>query len=179
MDLWNFLAKKKNTLMGHPDALKYQIPRRDYQLPHFTDFCDPRFAFAHGAQQGGAGIQKIGFLMYYQWLHCVGNWGEEHSMCKKARWYLEKMMHEPVLERMDEKKKLGHYDYTILYGAKPWKGFNPVYQPVKTVRPGAYEFWQSRDFKALYTLDAADWKTKAPILHEMFVLGKKPCAEDE
>jgi len=160
--------------MPHPDSPKYRIGRRDFQLPHFTDFSDPRFAMGHGAQQGGSSNHKMGILNYFQWLHCVGNWGEEHSMCKKARWYAEKMVHEHYLEKWDEKKKLGHFDYTILYGALPWKGFVPTYQPVKKNRPGAYEFWLSREFKPLLTMDCIDWKEKAPVLHEMFVKGKKP-----
>ena len=95
-------------------------------------------------------------------------------MCKKQRWYVERMMHEPWLEKWDEKKALGHFDYTILYGAKPWKGFVPLYQPVKKNRKGAYEFWLDRDFEPLYSEDAADWREQAPILHDVFVKGKKP-----
>ena len=162
--------------MPHPDSQKYKLKREDYgNFPHFSDFCDPRFSVSSGWGQK----QKPGILMYYQWLHCVGNWGEDHSMCKKARWYVERMMHEWWLEKWDEKKKLGHFDYTILYGAKPWKHFEPLYQPVKKNRKGAYEYWLDRDFEPLYDAEAADWKEKAPVLHEIFVQGKKPIFDDE
>ncbi len=157
--------------MPHPDNKKYRLRREDYgNFPHFTDFNDPRFAFSNGQGQR----MRLGINMYYQWLHCAGNWGEDHSMCKKARWYVERMLPEFWLEKWDEKKKLGHFDYTLLYGAKPYDGFVPLYQPVKKNRKGAYEYWNDRNFEYLYDPNAGNWKEKAPILGEIFVYGKKP-----
>jgi cytochrome c oxidase subunit 6b len=154
--------------MPHADHRKYKIQREEMPaMPHFTDFNDPRFCATTNKQ-------KNGILAYYQWLHCIGNWGEEHSMCKKMRWYVERMMHETWLEKWEEKRALGHFDHTVLYGVKPWKEFEPLYQPVKKNRKGAYEYWLDRNFEPLYDPDAADWREKAPILHDMFVLGKKP-----
>ena len=138
-------------------------------LPHFSDFNEPRFAMT-------ANKQKNGILLYYQWLHCIGNWGEEHSMCKKARWYLQAMMQECWLEKWEEKRALGHFDHTVLYGLKPFKEFIPLYQPVKKVRKGAYEFWLDRNFEPIISHESADWRIKAPVLFEMFVKGKKPIA---
>ena len=103
-------------------------------------------------------------------------------MCKKAYWYARKMLFDHIFERFEERRKLGHYDYTLLYGAKPWPEFVPYYQPVKKNRPGAYEFWLSRDHEPLFAEDAADWREHAPILHDILVKGKKPIyenAEDE
>eukprot|EP00759_Apiculatamorpha_spiralis_P047647 PhF_6_TR4325/c1_g1_i1/m.5830/K02267/COX6B; cytochrome c oxidase subunit 6b len=162
--------------MVHPDSKKYQIPRRDFQLPHFTDFSDVRFAHAHGATTSGC-VNKLGYNAYWQWLHCVGNWGKDHPMCKKQRFYAEKFLFEPILEKLDERLKLGFYDYTVLYGAKPWKQFVPTYQPVKKNRPGAYEFWLSRDFQPMFSSECKSWKEKAPILHDILVKGKKPVEE--
>lgn len=162
--------------MPHKDSQKYRLQSEDLpgNFPHFTDFLDPRMAHTSGGTSGG-NIMKQGVMQYYQWLHCVGNWGEEHSMCKKARFYAERMLHDHFLEKLDEKKALGHFDYTILYGAAPWKGFKALYQPVKKNRPGAYEFWQSRDFENLLDhSDAGDWRKHAPVLHDVFVKGKKP-----
>ncbi|KNH03611.1 cytochrome c oxidase subunit VI [Perkinsela sp. CCAP 1560/4] len=156
--------------MVHPDYHKYRRPERTFHLPHFTDFQDPRFAHAMGC--GKIGMQ--GWLLYHQWLHCVGNWGEDHSMCKKARWYCEKLVHEETMEVYDKKKQLGFYDRTILYGQKPFHGFVPSYQPVKKNRPGAYEWWLSRDFENLGEEDANMWREKAPILHDILIKGKKP-----
>jgi cytochrome c oxidase subunit 6b len=154
--------------MPHEDHLKYRLVREDFPaLPHFTDFNDPMWV-------GTLNKQKNGLLAYYQWLHCVGNWGEEHSMCKKMRWYVERMIHEQYLEKIEERRALGHFDHTLLYGLKPWKAFEVQYQPVKTVRKGAYEFWKDRDFEPLYTPEAANWMLSAPILHDIFVKGKKP-----
>ena len=155
--------------MVHPDSAKYRIPERDFHLPHFTDFFDARWAHS----EGGKSFTQP-WLMYYQWLHCVGNWGEEHSMCKKARWYCHALMHETDLETMDKKKKLGFYDHVVLYGKKPFRGFEPHYKPVKKNRPGAYEWWLARDFEPLSSEDAHHWREKAPILYDMFVFGKKP-----
>jgi cytochrome c oxidase subunit 6b len=161
--------------MPHDDYRKYKIAREDFgNLPHFTDLNNPHFAFARGGASG-SNIQKQPILEYYQWLHCIGNWGEEHSMCKKQRWYVEKMMHDWWLEKWDEKKALGHFDYTILYGAAPWKGFVPHYQPVKKIRKGMYEFWADREFEPLFDqMEAGDWRVHAPVLHDIFVKGKKP-----
>ncbi|CBH14938.1 cytochrome oxidase subunit VI [Trypanosoma equiperdum] len=158
--------------MPFVDHNKYKIQREDLPaLPHFTDFNDPRFC-------GTNNKQKNGILAYYQWLHCVGNWGEEHSMCKKMRWYVERMMQEVWLEKWEEKRALGHFDHVLLYGVKPWKDFEPLYQPVKTNRKGAYEFWLDRDFEPLYDADASDFCEKAPILHDIFVKGKKPVYDE-
>ena len=71
-------------------------------------------------------------------------WGEDHSMCKKQRWFVEKMNFDFLLEKFDHKKDLGHYDYTILYGAAPWRGFVAQYQPVKEHRKGMYEYWHDQ-----------------------------------
>ncbi|EPY41093.1 cytochrome c oxidase subunit 6b [Angomonas deanei] len=153
--------------MPHEDHRKYRVQREDLPaVPLFSDFNDPRFAFANNKN-------KNGILSYYQWLHCIGNWGEEHSMCKKMRWYVERMIHEHWLEKWDEKRALGHFDHTVLYGAKPWKDFEPLYQPVKKNRKGAYEFWLDRDFEPLYDPDCSDWREKAPVLHDLFVLGRR------
>ena len=154
--------------MPFADHKKYQIQREELPAaPHFSDFNDPRFIVT-------VGKLKIGIMNYYQWLHCVGNWGEEHPTCKKQRWYVERFMPDVWLEKWDEKKALGHFDHSILYGAKPFKGFTAQYQPVKKNRKGAYEFWLDRDFEPLYSDDAADWRETAPILHDIFVKGKKP-----
>lgn len=168
--------------MPHPDYRKYKVQREELfgNLPHFTDFNDPRFAHTHGGSGGSGNTMKQSWLAYFQWAHCVGNWGEEHSMCKKARFYLERMMHDFWLEKHEEKRALGHYDYTIHYGAAPWQGFEPHYQPVKKNRPGLYEFWADRNFEPILDHETAgDWKTHAPILHDIFVKGKKPIFDDE
>jgi cytochrome c oxidase subunit 6b len=168
--------------MPHADHRKHRIQREEFgpNVPHFTDFSDPRFAHTDCGQGGGGNKQKIGHLHYFQWIHCIGNWGEEHSMCKKQRWYVEKFMMPDWLERYEEKRKLGHYDYTLKYGAAPWKGFEPHYKPVKKVRKGAYEFWQDRDFEQLIEMEeGGNWKEHAPILHDIYVLGKKPVYDDE
>lgn len=163
--------------MPHKDSLKYRIKREDYgNLPHFTDFNDPRFSYGNGGSSGGQRM-KPAILAYYQWLHCIGNWGEEHSMCKKQRWYVERMMQDFWLEKWEEKRKLGHFDYTTLYGIKPWRGFEPLYQPVKKNRKGAYEFWLDRNFEPLWNPDAGNWREHAPILGDIFVHGKKPIFE--
>lgn len=167
--------------MPHPDHTKYKMMREELagSLPHFTDFNDPRFAHAHGGW-GGGNLLKQPYLQYMQWLHCVGNWGEEHSMCKKARWYVERMMPDFYLEKMDEKKNLGHYDYTMVYGAAPWEGFKAEYQPVKKNRKGLYEFWADRNFEPVLDHEKADdWRVHAPVLHDIFVKGKKPIFDDE
>jgi cytochrome c oxidase subunit 6b len=154
--------------MVHPDHLKYKLTREDFpSLPHFTDFNEPIFMQTLNKT-------KTGMLVYYQWLHCIGNWGEDHSMCKKVRWYVERMIHEQYLEKIEERRALGHFDGTILYGLKPYKQFEAQYVPVKTVRKGAYEFWKDRDFEPLYSVEAANWRETAPILHDIFVKGKKP-----
>eukprot|EP00744_Colponema_vietnamica_P004484 GILI01006686.1.p1 GENE.GILI01006686.1~~GILI01006686.1.p1 ORF type:complete len:157 (-),score=44.83 GILI01006686.1:153-623(-) len=154
--------------MVHKDSHKYRIQREELGgLPHFNDFMDGRFS-------GTQNKQKNGTHLYFQWIHCIGNWGEEHTMCKKMRWYLERMMHEFWLEKWEEKRALGHFDYVTQYGMKPYKEFVPMYQPVKKNRPGAYEFWADRDFEPLYTDDANDWRVHAPVLHDIFVKGKKP-----
>ena len=166
--------------MPHPDSTKYKVKREEFfgNLPHFSDFNDPRFAHTHGGATG-SNQMKQHFLMYFQWAHCVGNWGEEHSMCKKARWYVEKMIPDWWLEKYDDKRKLGHYDYTIVYGAAPWQHFEPHYQPVKKNRPGMYEFWKDRDFVPLVDHEGAgDWRVHAPILHDIFVKGKKPVYDE-
>ena len=157
--------------MPHPDSAKYKLHRAELPgIPQFTDFIDGRFAFANGM----GGVWKRGVLNYYQWLHCIGNWGEEHSMCKKMRWYVERTMHEWWLDKFEDKRKLGFFDHTIHYGIKPYQGFVALYKPVKKNRKGAYEFWLDRNFEPLIAQDACDWKVKAPILHEIFVKGKKP-----
>lgn len=159
---------------------KYRMTRAEVcgNLPHFSDFSDPRLSHAQGTV--GGNVIRAGMMSYYQWLHCIGNWGEEHSMCKKQRWYVEKFMHDWWLEKWDEKKALGHFDYVILYGVKPFKSFEPHYKPVKKNRKGAYEFWLDRDFEPLIEIEeACDWRVHAPILHEMFVHGKKPVTSDE
>eukprot|EP00758_Cryptobia_borreli_P003041 Tbor_TRINITY_DN3480_c0_g1::TRINITY_DN3480_c0_g1_i1::g.3727::m.3727 len=157
--------------MVHADSWKYKIRREELPAaPHFSDWTEPRLANTYNKT-------KNGNLNYFQWLHCIGNWGEDHSMCKKMRWYLERTMHEWWLEKWEEKRALGHFDYVTQYGMKPYNGFIPLYQPVKKNRKGAYEFWQDRDFEPLYTDDCQDWKEHAPILHEMFVHGKKPVVE--
>ena len=170
--------------MPHEDYRKHRVTREEIMgnLPHFTDFGDQRFAHVIG--MNGGNTTKQGFLHYFQWIHCVGNWGEEHSMRKKQRWYLERAMPDFWLERYEEKRKLGHYDYTLNYGAAPWKGFEPLYKPVKKNRKGPYEFWQDRDFEPLIDHEeAGDWRIKAPILHDIYVKGKKPVygevADDE
>lgn len=158
--------------MVHKDSSKHKIQREELiSLPHFSDFSDGRFA-------GTQNKQKNGSHLYLQWLHCIGNWGEEHSMCLKMRWYLERMMHEWWLEKWEEKRALGHFDHVVLYGMKPYKEFQPMYQPVKKNRPGAYEFWADRDFEPLYEDDAGDWREKAPILHDIYVKGKKPVYDE-
>lgn len=161
--------------MPHPDSRKYRIQMEDLggNIPEFTDFIDARFAHAQNGTCGG-NIIKMGLNTYMQWIHCVGNWGEEHSMCKKQRWYVERMLHDVWLNKFDEQKALGHFDYTILYGAAPYKEFRPQYQPVKKVNPGAYEFWNDRNFEPLIDPTAGDWRKHAPILHDIFVKGKKP-----
>ena len=157
--------------MPHPDSYKYKVQREELPgLPHFTDFSDARFA-------GTVNKQKSAQLMYFQWLHCIGNWGEEHSMCKKTRWFVESMMPEWWLEKWEEKRALGHFDHVILYGVKPWKEFEPLYQPVKKNRKGAYEFWADRNFEPLWNPEGADWREHAPVLHDIFVKGKKPVFE--
>lgn len=158
--------------MPHADHKKYKIQREDLpSVPHFSDFNEPIFA-------GTVNKNKNGILAYYQWLHCIGNWGEEHSTCKKMRWYLERMMPEHWLEKWEEKRALGHFDHTVLYGLKPYKDFEAHYQPVKKNRPGAYEFWLDRNFEPLYSVDAMDWRETAPILHDIYVLGKKPVFDE-
>jgi cytochrome c oxidase subunit 6b len=167
--------------MPHPDSKKYRIQREEFfgNLPHFADLNDPRFAHSDGGMTG-ANKTKQGWLMYFQWAHCVGNWGEDHSMCKKARFYVETMMHEFWLEKYEEKRALGHYDYTIHYGAAPWENFEPTYQPVKKNRKGMYEFWNDRDFTpVLDHEEAGDWRIHAPALHDIFVKGKKPIFDNE
>lgn len=159
--------------MPHPDHFKYKIDRGEMPgLPHFSDFNEPRFA-------SNCNKSKVGMTMYFQWLHCIGNWGEDHSMCKKARWYLERMMHEPMLEKWEERRALGHFDHTTQYGVRPYKEFVALYKPVKTVRKGAYEFWADRNFEPLYDVNATNWTEQAPILHELFVKGKKPVWDDK
>ncbi len=158
--------------MPHPDHHKYKIKREDIgPLPHFTDFQDDGLGPTLGR------LEKVGLYWYYQWLHCAGNWGEEHSMCRKMRWYTEKVMHEHWWNMVEEKRKLGFFDYTLLYGYKPFREFVPWYRPVKKNRPGAYEFWLARDFEDIIAEDAADFKVHAPVLHDIFVLGKKPIFE--
>ena len=162
--------------MPHPDYKKYKLRREDYgNFPHFTDFNDPRFSFSTGL---GGQKMRHGICHYYQWLHCVGNWGEEHSMCKKQRWMVERTMHDFWLEKWEEKRKLGHFDYTLLYGAAPWKDFIPIYKPVKKNIKGAYEYWQDRDFEPLWDPECCSWQEKAPILHDIFVKGKKPVFDE-
>mmetsp|Transcript_21333 Transcript_21333/g.33172 ORF Transcript_21333/g.33172 Transcript_21333/m.33172 type:complete len:177 (-) Transcript_21333:26-556(-) len=156
--------------MVHPDSHKYKIPDRTKHLPHFTDFNDARFA--HASDSGH--VQMQGYHLYNQWLHCVGNWGEEHSMCKKARWYVVKNSHPKVIKPLDQKKNMGMFDRTLLYGLDPYPGFVPTYQPVKKNRPGAYEWALARDFEPLHDVEAANYIEKAPILHDIFVKGKKP-----
>jgi cytochrome c oxidase subunit 6b len=167
--------------MPHPDSAKYKLKREELipgNLPHFSDFSDPRFPYTIGST-GGNNL-KQSHLQYFQWAHCVGNWGEEHSMCKKARWYLERMMHDFWLEKYEEKRALGHYDYTIHYGAAPWQHFEPHYQPVKKNRKGLYEFWNDRNFTPIMDHEeCGDWRIHAPILHDIFVKGKKPIFDDE
>ena len=166
--------------MPHADYRNHKKSREEIMgnLPHFTDFNDPRFAYTEGGQLGG-NKTKQAHLHYFQWIHCVGNWGEEHSMCKKQRWYLERAMPDFWLERYDEKKALGHFDYTLLYGAAPWKGFVPLYKPVKKIRKGAYEFWKDRDFEPIIdSEEGADWRIHAPILHDIYVKGKKPVYDE-
>ena len=159
--------------MPHEDYRKYKIDRKELgNFPHFSDMNNPYFAFAKFTN--GANVQRASMLEYFQWLHCIGNWGEDHSMCKKQRWYVEKQMHDYWLEKYDDKKDLGHYDYTILYGAAPWRGFVPQYQPVKEHRKGMYEYWADRNHEPLMDPEAHDWREKAPILHDIFVFGKKP-----
>ena len=158
--------------MVHPDLNKYKLKREELiSLPHFTDFNEPMFN-TMGSKQ------KTGILAYYQWLHCVGNWGEEHSMCKKMRWYVERFMSDFWLEKWEEKRALGHFDHVLLYGVKPYKDFRAKYQPVKKNRKGAYEFWQDRDFEPLYSDECGEWKEHAPILHDILVLGKKPVYDE-
>jgi len=150
---------------------KYKLKREDFPaLPHFSDFEMPVF-------QNATDKTHQFIMYYYQWLHCAGNWGEEHSMCKKMRWFVEKTTPEWYMEKWEERRALGHFDYTLLYGLRPWKEFEPWYTPVKKNRKGAYEFWQDRNFEPLYTPDAVLWKEHAPILHDMFVKGKKPVEE--
>ena len=158
--------------MVHPESVNHRIGRGELPaLPHFTDWNDPRFNFSSNKQ-------KNGILMYFQWLHCIGNWGEDHSMCQKTKWYLNRMMHDFWFEKWEEKRALGHFDHIVNYGVKPWKEFEPMYQPVKKNRKGAYEFWADRDFEPLYTDDCADWREHAPVLHEVYVLGKKPVYDE-
>jgi cytochrome c oxidase subunit 6b len=167
--------------MPHPETRKYKISRDELfpgNMPHFTDFNDPRFAHSAGGNNSGNNM-KQSWLAYFQWAHCVGNWGEDHSMCKKARWYLERMMFDSWLEKHEEKRALGHYDYTIHYGAAPWRHFVAHYQPVKKNRPGLYEFWKDRDFQPVLDVqEAGDWRIHAPILHDIFVKGKKPIYDE-
>ena len=154
--------------MVHKDYWNYRTPDRELIYPMFTDFFDARWAHAHGGK-----VHNQAWMIYYQWLHCVGNWGEEHSMCQKARFYVHRLMPETELEMMDKKKKLGFFDHIVLYGKKPFKGFEPLYQPVKKNRPGAYEWWSSLPCP-IAEEDAHLWKEKAPILQEILVEGKKP-----
>ena len=162
--------------MVHPDYKKYKMKREEFgNLPHFNDFTDPRFSMSTG---GNGQCQQLGVRMYLQWIHCIGEWGEEHSMCKKVRWYVERMMDEFWLEKWDEKKAVGMYDHTLFYGIYPYPGFVPLYQPVKKNHKGAYEFWADRDFEPLYDPEAAHWKDKAPILHDVMVKGKKPIFDE-
>ena len=166
--------------MPHEDYRKYHLDRKTLgNLPHFSDFNNPHYAFARGVSTGG-GVLRQGMLEYFQWLHCIGNWGEDHSMCKKQRWFAEKLIYDWWLEKYDDKKDLGHYDYTVLYGAAPWRGFTPQYQPVKENRKGVYEYWADRNFEPLFDhFEAADWREKAPVLHDIFVYGKKPIYDDK
>lgn len=158
--------------MPFKDHWQYEKTRASMggSLPEFSDFNDPRYSSTQNRQ-------KMGIMMWWQWIHCVGNWGEDHSMCKKTRWYLEKFMPEYWLEKWEERKALGHYDEVLLYGIKPFKEFVPLYQPVKKNRKGAYEFWLDRNFEPLIAEDAANWKEKAPILGDIYIKGKKPVAE--
>jgi cytochrome c oxidase subunit 6b len=166
--------------MPHEDYRKYKVDRVKYgNVPAFSDLNNPYYSFARGVGMGG-GVGRQAMLEYFQWLHCIGNWGEDHSMCKKQRFFVEKMNYDFYLEKFDHKKDLGHFDYTILYGAAPWRGFVAQYQPVKEHRKGMYEYWQDRNFEPLFNHnEAGDWREKAPILHDIFVKGKKPIYDDE
>ena len=159
--------------MPHDTYNEYRIKRDAIgNMPHFTDFSDPRFSFATASHSGNK--TRVGEQMYMQWLHCIGNWGEDHSTCQKLRWYVERTLPENLRRIYDEKKAIGRYDYTILYGAKPWPGFEPLYQPVKKNHKGAYEFWKDRDFEQIIEPEAANYKEVAPILQDIWVHGKKP-----
>ena len=99
--------------MPHDDYHKYVIKRESLgNVPHFSDLNNPHFAFARGGGTGGNCLRQS-MLEYFQWLHCIGNWGEDHSMCKKQRWFVEKMTFDWWLEKYDDKKDLGHYDYQL------------------------------------------------------------------
>ena len=165
---------KQTKIVPEQDRQKYKLDRKSLgTVPLFTDWFDPRYVSA------GNVVMK-GWSHYAQWLHCIGNWGEEHSMCQKMRWYLERSVpHEYYLEKMDQRKALGQYDHIIYYGNRPHREFFPLYKPVKKNRKGVYEFWQDRDFEPIWDMDMGNWKEHAPILHDIYVKGKKPIFDDE
>eukprot|EP01061_Rhynchopus_euleeides_P009123 TRINITY_DN18273_c0_g1_i1.p1 TRINITY_DN18273_c0_g1~~TRINITY_DN18273_c0_g1_i1.p1 ORF type:complete len:223 (+),score=40.17 TRINITY_DN18273_c0_g1_i1:321-989(+) len=93
-----------------------------------------------------------------QWMHCVGQLGEDHPTCKKARWYRDTNKGVLQKERYDEWMELGHFDGVMKWGTKSRRSFLPQYQNVKKNIPGAYEFFQSEMYLSKYSPDGkGEW----------------------
>jgi len=105
--------------------------------PHFSDLhMHAPFAVTYNCA-------RYSLFLYFQWAHCVGQMGADHTTCKKARWWYDKACNPVHYNFFTEMEELGHVDETLLYGIKNRQSFRPMYQPVKTNIPGHFEFCMS------------------------------------
>jgi len=121
-----------------------KLPRFQNNMPHFTDFT-PNAAFEVAKDR-----TRWHAWLRVQWAHCVGNLGEDHPTCRKARWYYEYLCGPYYKNYHDELQELGHLDVALKYGMKPRVSFLPQYQPVKKNIPGGYEFYNSETYLNAY-----------------------------
>lgn len=71
--------------------------------------------------------------------HCIGNLGEDHPTCKKARWHYETRCERTFMNFFNEMDDIGWFDAQKRWGLKMRASLLPVYQPVKENIPGSYE----------------------------------------
>eukprot|EP01063_Lacrimia_lanifica_P037429 TRINITY_DN767_c0_g3_i1.p2 TRINITY_DN767_c0_g3~~TRINITY_DN767_c0_g3_i1.p2 ORF type:complete len:226 (+),score=74.84 TRINITY_DN767_c0_g3_i1:79-756(+) len=138
-----------NTTMTHMRE-RHRLQRTNV-WPEFTDFIRTEY-------KPGYDVMKYSMYLQRQYVHCVGNLGEDHPTCQKAGWYRHIGTPPTAASWFEEVTELGHFDMGLKWGFKDNVSFLPMYQPVKKNIPGAYEFYRSKTYLEKYDVEGnGEW----------------------